>query len=82
MTADADSWVAQNTPAATNGASPSLAVRSKQSANQRALVHFALPAVPAGCTVTDAMLRFNATSATKGRTLQAVRWPPRGPRAP
>ena len=71
-TADADSWVAQNTPAATNGASPSLAVRSKQSANQRALVHFALPAVPAGCTVTEAVLRLNATSATKGRTLQAV----------
>ena len=71
-TADADSWVAQNTPAATNGASPSLAVRSKQSANQRALVHFALPAVPAGCTVTEAVLRLNATSATNGRTLQAV----------
>ena len=71
-TADADSWVAQNTPTATNGASPSLAVRSKQSANQRALVHFALPAVPAGCTVTEAVLRLNATSAAKSRTLQAV----------
>jgi hypothetical protein len=71
-TADADSWVAQNTPAATNGASPSLAVGSKASANQRTLVHFALPAIPAGCKVTEAILRLNATSATNGRTLQAV----------
>ena len=47
-------------------------MRSKASANQRALVHFALPAVPAGCTVTEANLRLNATSATNGRTLQAV----------
>ena len=72
VTADADSWVGQNTPAATNGASPSLAVRSKASANQRALVHFALPAVPSGCMVTGANLRLNATSATKGRTVAAV----------
>ena len=65
-------WVAQKTPAATNGASPSLAVGSKASANQRTLVHFALPAVPAGCKVTEAILRLNATSATNGRTLQAI----------
>ena len=71
-TADADTWVAQKTPAATNGASPSLAVGSKASANQRTLVHFALPAVPAGCKVTEAILRLNATSATNGRTLQAI----------
>jgi hypothetical protein len=71
-TSDADSWIAQNTPTATNGASTSLAVRSKPSANQRALVHFALPAVPAGCTVTGAVLRLNAASATNRRTLQAA----------
>ena len=47
-------------------------MRSKQSANQRALVHLAMPAVPAGCTVTEAVLRLNATSATNRRTLQAV----------
>ena len=28
---------------------PALVVRSKRTANRRALVHFALPAVPAGC---------------------------------
>jgi hypothetical protein len=71
-TADADSWVAQNTPTATNGASPSLAVRSKASGNQRALVRFALPPVPAGCTVAAATLRLHAASATNGRTLRAI----------
>ena len=72
VTADADSWVGQDAPAATHGADPALVVRSKAQANQRALVHFALPAVPAGCRVTDAKLRLNASSAADGRTLQAV----------
>jgi hypothetical protein len=71
-TAAADSWVAQASPTATNGASPSLAVRSKASGNQRALVRFALPPVPAGCTVDAAVLRLHAASATNGRTLRAI----------
>jgi hypothetical protein len=72
VTADADSWVRQDAPAATHGANPTLVVRSKAQANRRALVHFALPAVPAGCRVTDAKLRLNASAAAGGRTLQAV----------
>ena len=35
-------------------------------------MHFALPAIPAGCKATEAILRLNATSATNGRMLQAV----------
>jgi len=72
VTADADSWVGQDAPAATHGADPALVVRSKAQANRRALVHFALPALPAGCRVTDAKLRLNASAAAGGRTLQAV----------
>jgi Tol biopolymer transport system component len=72
VSADADSWVGQDAPAATHGADPALVVRSKAQANRRALVHFALPAVPAGCRVTDAKLRLNASAAAAGRTLQAV----------
>ena len=72
VSADADSWVGQDAPAATHGADPALVVRSKAQANRRALVHFALPAVPAGCRVTDAKLRLNASAAAGGRTLQAV----------
>ena len=73
VTAVADSWVGQDAPAATHGADPALAVRSKASGNRRLLVHFSLPAVPAGCVVTDATLRLNASVAATGRTLQAIR---------
>ena len=35
-------------------------------------MRFALPPVPAGCTVIEATLRLNAASATNGRTLRAI----------
>jgi hypothetical protein len=42
-------------------------------ANQRALVQFDFPAVPARCTVTGATLRLYATAPAAGRTIQALR---------
>ena len=35
-------------------------------------MRFALPPVPAGCTVIEATPRLNAASATNGRTLRAI----------
>ena len=40
---------------------------------RRTLVGFALPAVPAGCSVTVATLRLNATSVAGARTVEAYR---------
>ncbi|MGQ0777105.1 MAG: DNRLRE domain-containing protein [Pseudonocardiales bacterium] len=71
-TADIDSWLAENNPTANFGADAVLKVRSKSAeGNLRALVRFALPDA-GGCQVVDAKLRLHASSATPGRTLEAV----------
>jgi hypothetical protein len=80
VTADADAFARQASAGTNFGALTTLRVQSGQTLiiilapdNERSLVHFALPAVPAHCTVTGATLRLNASSASAGRTLQAFR---------
>jgi hypothetical protein len=70
--ADADSWVLQDSATSNYGDDSVLKVDSKAGANARALVRFALPAIPAGCQVTDARLRLYASSFKEGRTIQAL----------
>ncbi len=66
-----DAWVLSSS-SGNNGSDSVLKVESKTGDNARALVRFELPALPEGCTVTDASLRLFAGSSTNGRTLQAV----------
>lgn len=73
VTASADSWVDQSSPATNKGNDSALLVTSKSgNANTRALVQHSLPSVPAGCTVTAAKLRLYDSSPTAGRTIEAV----------
>ena len=74
LTATADSWIDQSSPAANKGTDSVLKVMSKGPANNlRALVRFDHPALALGCTVTSATLRLHAASAAGGRTLHALR---------
>jgi predicted outer membrane repeat protein len=70
---DFDSWVSQNVPGANFGTDSILKVKSLSGGNQRALVHFTLPRVPPGCKLVGATLRLYSSSATEGRTLEALR---------
>ena len=70
---DRDSWVLQSASSANHGTDSSLKVEGKSSNNARALVRFALPAIPAGCQVTGAVLRLHAGSYKENRTLQVQR---------
>jgi hypothetical protein len=63
----------QSAPSGNFGTDSILKVESKSGNNARALVRFALPAIPAGCQVTNVQLRMFAGSAVNGRTLQALR---------
>jgi large repetitive protein len=72
--ANADSWINQASASSNFGTDAIIRVRSLiGSSNRRSLVRFALPAVPSGCTLTQAQLRLYAASSTAGRTLQALR---------
>jgi hypothetical protein len=73
VTASRDSWVWEASPTFNDGAGTSLYVNSRAGSNMRVLVGFSLPAVPAGCSVTAATLRLNASASAAGRTLQAFR---------
>ena len=74
LSASADSWNDQASPATNNGTDSVLKVTSKTpSQNTRALAQFSLPTVPAGCTVTGATLRLYNKSPISGRTLEVVR---------
>ena len=75
VTASADSYVdGALLSAGTNfGAATTVRVRSDALGNQRALVRFSLPVVPASCTLSQAKLRLHASSASGGRTLEAFR---------
>lgn len=69
---DTDSWIDQNSSSDNRGSDSTLKVRSESgSNNMRALVRFALPSLPSGCTVTAATLRLYAASFSSGRTLEA-----------
>lgn len=72
LAADIDSWV-QESSNTDNGGATTLRVDARSNPTMRALVRFALPTLPAGCAVEGATLRLNASSATTGRTLQALR---------
>jgi hypothetical protein len=72
--ADRDSWVLQSSASSNFGTDSVLKVDSKSgNSNARALVRFALPAVPTGCQVTGATLRLYSPSYAGGRTLRALR---------
>jgi hypothetical protein len=71
--AAADSWVLQSSASQNYGTDSVLKLETKSGADARAYVRFALPAIPAGCQVTDAKLRLYASSYKDGRTLQAFR---------
>jgi large repetitive protein len=71
--ADRDTWVLQSAPSSNFGNDSVLKVDTKSGGNARALVRFALPAIPAGCNVTSATLRLYSGSYKEGRTLQAFR---------
>jgi hypothetical protein len=71
LSATGDSWIDSGSPSQRKGDDSNLKVFSKSGANNRALVRFALPAVPAGCVVKAATLRLYAKSYRTGRTLQA-----------
>ncbi len=74
LSAAADAWIDQNSPATNKGSDSILKVVSKQPGdNTRALVRFSLPAAPEGCVLDSATLRLYAASAAGGRTLQALR---------
>ena len=71
--ADRDAWVLQSSASSNFGNDSVLKVDTKSGGNARALVRFALPAIPAGCTVKSATLRLYSGSYKEGRTLQALR---------
>jgi hypothetical protein len=74
LTASADAWIGEKNGSDNFGTDAILKVRSQGSAdNFRALVRFALPALPSGCAVDSATLRLFAASATDGRTIQVIR---------
>lgn len=74
VSADADSWIAEDNVGSNFGTDAILKVRSKSPANNfRALVRFSLPPMPAGCQVAEARLQLYAPSATTARTIQALR---------
>jgi CSLREA domain-containing protein len=71
--ADYDSWISQGAPGSNFGGDSILNVTSQSGGNQRAVVHFTLPSIPPGCELVGASLRLHSSSATIGRTLQALR---------
>lgn len=75
VSADADSWIDENSPSNNKGPDSVLKVQSKApSDNFRALVHFAMPPnLPAGCVVQSATLSLYANSASIDRTLEVLR---------
>ena len=72
LDAVADAWILQSSATSNYEKDSVLKVDTKSGANARALVRFALPAIPAGCRVVDAKLRLYASSYKEGRTVQAV----------
>jgi hypothetical protein len=74
VTASADSWVDEAAGLVNQGIATNIQVQSRSSnRNRRALVSFALPAIPQHCTLQSARLRVFATSSSPNRTLQALR---------
>ncbi|HSL30382.1 MAG TPA: NosD domain-containing protein [Anaerolineales bacterium] len=72
VTADADSWVDQNSPTANFALSGVLKVQSQVGGNSRALVRFSLPPAQSGCILGSARLYMSAASAATGRILDVI----------
>ncbi len=73
VTASADSWINQASPANNMGTDTIMKVTSKgASDNTRGVVQFNLPTPPAGCTVTGATLRLYNKSPVGPRTIAAL----------
>ena len=69
---DADTTVQQDKPS--NGATATTMDVKGDPSNvktRRSLVHFALPTIPAGCSMTSATLRLYTTAGVAGRTISA-----------
>jgi hypothetical protein len=73
VAADADAWIDQGSASSNKGTDSILKLQAKSSNNNRVLVRFALPALPAGCVVQSATLRLYSASWANNRTLQALR---------
>jgi hypothetical protein len=67
---EADSWIMDKDPGKNFGSDSILKVVAKNGENSRALLRFALPALPAGCQITGAELQLRNASAKPGRTIQ------------
>jgi hypothetical protein len=73
VTADRDAWIEEKDPGKNHGTDSVLKVQTKAGEHSRALVRFALPAVPAGCQVVGAELRVQNASPVTGRTIGVLR---------
>ncbi|MCX6463889.1 MAG: DNRLRE domain-containing protein [Pseudonocardiales bacterium] len=73
VTADRDAWIEEKDPGKNYGTDSVLKVRAKPGEHSRALVRFALPAVPAGCQIVGAELRVRDGSPVGGRTIGVLR---------
>jgi hypothetical protein len=74
LAAEADAWIDQSSPSSNKGGDSILKLMSKSGGNLRALVRFALPAVPQGCVLDTATLRlYSASASSSRRTLQVFR---------
>jgi hypothetical protein len=73
LAAEADAWLDEGSPQSNFGADEILQVKSQSGNDQRTLVRFDLPDIPAGCRIESARLRLRAANATDGRVLEAMR---------
>jgi hypothetical protein len=72
--ADADAWVQEDSANSNKGADTVLHVQPNNNKRRRALVHFSLPAVPAGCSgIASATLRLNASAQVAGHSIDVYR---------
>ncbi len=78
LTPSGDSWI-DSSSTMPKGSSSSLMVATSVSANQRVLVRFSLPSLPAACVLASAELRLYNTSPTTGRTIDVYRGDPTAP---
>jgi signal peptidase I len=73
VSAVADTDVKGASPTSNFGTALKITIKSQITANQRTLVQFSLPAIPANCTISSATLRLYASSSNPDRTLAAYR---------
>ena len=69
---DRDTYVNQGSPTTNYASDPVVRVESLTGSNDRSLLHFNMPAIPSGCSVSSAFLRLRTDTNVwvSGRTLQ------------